>query len=804
MRVIKIIFSICILVSMHFTAFAQGRISGIVKDASNGERLIGATVYCSGKGTVTDLNGFFTLSLNKGDSITFSFVGYSPQKIYASGLVDTLVGINLMAGKLLDQVEVRTSRLPESNISTLSPMELQSLPSLSGKPDVMRAMQLLPGIMSQSEGSSLLLVRGGNPGENMYLLDNVPLIYVNHLGGFMSAFNPDIINNLDLYKGAFPSRFGGKLSSIVNITQREGNNSAFKGSYHIGLTDLSLTFEGPLSKNTTYIVTGRKTLFDAYFWAVSSLSEGNGAKVLYGFHDINAKVSWKADARNSFHFNVFQGDDYWLFKSKVDKDVPDEKSRLTYIWGNTMVSAGWKYMASTRLFAENTIAYTRYRNSENQKLSYMGEEGVTSLYSDFSSSVDMLTAISAWKFFVNDNWKLNFGLNSFFTSMLPVSAKRSNQDFPIKFLKSNTLENALYLENHFVLPWRMELTAGLRGLYYHNGGFNNIKLEPRLLVQQRLNANHQLNMSYMYVNQFSHLLFTPGSLFSNEVWIPAGGHILPSKSNQYTLGWTGDFNDGTYMAEVNLYYKDLIDLATYKEGFFNLRGDANWQSKIESGGKGEAWGAEFFLRKTKGKYTGFASYAWSRATRIFPEINHGQPYRFDYDRPHIISLSASRHFNKRASLTIAWVYQTGQPYTPVIGRQLIPSLEYDEEGRPYMYEAYIYGDRNSSRMKNYHRLDISYSVNRFSINNKLYATWTFGLYNAYNRKNPVYYYYNTGPSGEIINPESSGMAYKPYSLYQLALFTIIPTVSYRYYFNQRDKSERPSFQQRLKNLLYHE
>ncbi|NLF43996.1 MAG: TonB-dependent receptor, partial [Bacteroidales bacterium] len=184
---------------MHFTAFAQGRISGIIKDASNGERLIGATVYSADKGTVTDLNGFFTLSLNKGDSITFSYVGYSPEKIYVSGLADTLVGINLMAGKLLGQVEVRTSRLPESNISTLSPMELQSLPSLSGKPDVMRAMQLLPGIMTQSEGSNLLLVRGGNPGENMYLLDNVPLIYVNHLGGFMSVFNADIINNLDLY-----------------------------------------------------------------------------------------------------------------------------------------------------------------------------------------------------------------------------------------------------------------------------------------------------------------------------------------------------------------------------------------------------------------------------------------------------------------------------------------------------------------------------------------------------------------------------------------------------------------------------
>lgn len=803
MRIIQLLFLACSMLFIQLTAHAQIRVSGLIKDASNGERLIGATVLYSGKGTLTDNNGFFSLSLAKGDSITFSYVGYATEKIYVSGRADTLLEINLLPGTLLGQVEVKATRIPGNNVATLSPLEIQSLPSISGKPDVMRAMQLLPGIMTQSEGSSLLLVRGGNPGENMYLFDHVPLIYVNHLGGFMSVFNPEIINSLDLYKGAFPARYGGKLSSIVNITQREGNNSQFKGSYHLGLTDLSLTFEGPLSKNTSFIVTGRKTVFDLLMLTFSSLDQGNDAKAFYGFHDINAKVSWRPDTRNSFHFNIFQGDDYWNFMQKKKKNFPDEKSKISYIWGNWMLSAGWKHIASPRLFVENNIAYTRYRNSERQRFSFGSDEGVVKRNSWFMSSVDMLTAVSAWKYLATDNWKLNFGLNSSYTTLLPAFAKHSHQDFPIAFSKSNTLENALYLENHFTLPWQLELTAGIRGVHYMNGSFQDFKAEPRLVLQRNLAENHQVNLSYMHVNQYSHLLFAPGSLFSNEVWIPAGNHILPSKSNQYTLGWAGSFAEGNYLSEANLYYKTLTDLATYKEGFVNLKGDANWQSKVESGGKGEAWGAEFMLRKTKGTVTGFVSYIWSRAIRIFPEINKGLAFPFDFDRPHSISLSVSHHFNKRTSLHASWVYQTGLPYTPVMGRQLIPSLDYDEDGRPLMYEAYIYGQRNSSRMKDYHRLDISYTINRYSAD-KLYATWTLGLYNAYNRKNPVYYYFNTSATGEIINPESSGTAYKPFALYQLSLFPIIPNVSYKYYFNQKAKTIKPPIKERLKKLLYHE
>jgi hypothetical protein len=783
------------------SAQTQQRVSGFVTDAITGERLIGATVSVPGRGVATDNNGYFVFSHTGSDSITVSFVGYTPFHLWADSRSDTIVNVTLNPGRELAEIQITASPPARNNVARLSMAELYSLPSLSGKPDVMRALQFLPGIMSQSEGSSLLLVRGGNPGENIYLFDNVPIIYVNHFGGFMSVFNPDIINSLDVYKGNFPSRYGGKLSSIVNISQREGNKSRFEGSYHIGITDVSVSLEGPLHDNMSIIFTGRKTLFDLLFFAASSLSEGNSANVFYGFHDVNTKLSWKPNTRNSLHLNLFQGDDYFNFTNKKSKENPDDRSRMIYIWGNWMISGGWKHVASPRLFSESNISFTRYRNKEKQTLSYKNDETLVKQNFKYISSVDMFTAVSNWKYQATDGWDVNFGLNSNLAILLPVYSELPFQSLDVRFETIPTIENALYLENHIKLPFNAELVAGVRGVHFNNGRYSTIRPEPRFSLLKNIGTNHQINLGYMQVNQFSHLLFTPGSLFSNEVWIPAEKNILPSRSNQYTLGWMGSFAKGGYQSEVNLYYKDLSDLATYKEGFTHLRADENWRSKIESGGKGEAWGMEFMLRKTSGNYTGFASYTYSRATRAFPNINNGETFPFEFDRPHSISLAISHHFSKRISINATWVFQSGLPYTPVLARQLTPSLEHEEDELPFLYETFIYGERNSARMKHYHRLDVSFTFNKFNEANQLRSVWTLGLYNAYNRKNPVFYYYSTDHMSGFSNPDNPGMEYQPSKMYQLAIFPIIPTVSYKHYLG---RSQRKSFKERLQKLLYHD
>jgi hypothetical protein len=808
---------------------AQRTISGFVKDSISGERLIGATLQSGENGTVTDHNGFFALLSTGSDSLHVSYVGYSTLSMQVKGNTDTLVELNLVPGISIGEVEVTSRQVVRNNMISLTPAEINALPSITGKPDVMRALQLMPGVMGQSEGSGLLLVRGGNPGENMYLFDHVPLIYVNHFGGFMSVFNPDIINSVDVYKGNFPARYGGKLSSIVNITQREGNQSGFKGSYHLGITDLSLSLEGPLSDKTTLIFSGRKTLFDALMMAASGLIEGNGAIVSYGFHDINAKFSWKPNTQNSFHVNLFQGDDYWRFKAKKVEDMPDFNSRTVYVWGNWMLSGGWKHISSAKLFGESNIAFTRYRNREQLNFSFANANTEVNREVSHFSSFNMVSAVSDWKYFANPAWTINFGVNSSLGSILPVRSENSGLASPEDYTTTNTLENAVYVDNNIELPLDFELQAGLRGVHFASVDYDVLRLEPRASLTKYFRNNQQVNVGYMQVNQFSHLLFTPGSIFSNEVWIPSDNTIKPAISDQFNLGWMGGFKENQYQAEVNFYYKSLEELATYKEGFSNLRGDPNWQDKIETGGTGEAWGAEFLLRKTRGRFTGFVGYTYSRATRKYKGINNGETFTFDFDRPHSISLNINHEFNKRSSISVSWVYQTGLPYTPVTARYMIPSLEYEDEATirntapvnapemarnisqlfeypdtesPHMYEVFIYGERNSARMRNYHRLDVSYTLKKFTSEDKLISSWTFGLYNAYNRQNPVYYYYNTTANAEIINPEYPDIAYKPFNLYQLTLFPVIPNISYRYYFGQKEASERKSFKDIINHIIF--
>ena len=798
----RIYIFLLILTFFNIQALGQTSVSGFVRDSVTGERLIGANVLESSNtaGTITDNNGYFAVNLKMPAFINISFVGYVTRTVKISAEKDTLLQISLTPGVQLKEMNIIANNNPKPNVIRLDNRELLRIPSLTGKPDILKASQLMPGIKGQSEGSGLLLVRGGNPGENLYLLDNVSLIYVNHLGGFMSVFNPDIINNLDIYKGGFPARYGGKLSSVVDITQKEGNTAGRKGSYSLGVTDFSLTLEGPLSKKASYIFTGRKTFYELFSIALSSAGQGNTSIIAYGFHDVNGKVSWKKDDKNSFHLNIYQGDDYLNFWSK--KTVfNDEKNRLKYVWGNWLTSANWKHVINHKIFSEQTVSYSRYRVSTRQKFEYREAGALNEVVSRDFSTVQDISVQSVWKYFPVDKWKVNFGAKSSLLFHLPNYSYKSDMgDNPDKeYIFSN--ESAIFVENDIELPAGFRMNAGLRLVNYLSAGFSVLSPEPRLLVEKRINGNMAVNAGVTIVNQYSHLLFTPGAIMSNEVWVPSGKNIKPSVSNQYFAGWACNYAAGMYTAETNLYLKTLRNLITYKEGYLNLKGDNNWHKKVETGGKGTAYGTEILIKKNSGKWTGFVSYAYSRSLRQFPGINGGKEYVFEYDRPHTASVFVSHQFSRKLSFSLTWVYQTGLPYTPVIGRQLTQSLNPDENGNYIYYEAFIYGNRNSARMKDYHRLDLGLTLNRISPDNQVYAKWNFSVYNAYNRQNPVYYYYNTTATGEIINPETSGTAYKPFNMYQLTLFPVIPMVSYTRFINPA-ANKKISFKDRLRNLLF--
>ena len=798
-----------LMVTSTLIAQQQVRISGFVKDKISGESLIGANIVEPGtsNGTMADYNGYFSIVIKNPSSLQFSFLGYKSNLIKFGIKKDTLVNVFLVPGEeQLSEVIVSAQRKTNFNVATINYKQMTQIPSLGGKPDVIKSLQLMPGISSQNEGSSLMLVRGGDPGQNLYLFDNVPIIYVNHLGGFMSVFNPDIINNIDVYKGGFPSRYGGKLSSVVDITQREGDNSGLKGSLGIGITDASFTVEGPLKiKNTSFIITGRKTLIDPLMAFVSSLSDGSNYIISYGFHDINGKVTWKPNEKNSISLNIYQGDDYLNYWSTGVKNSA-EKYRLGNVWGNWLVSVRLNSLISSKLYASNSISFTRYRLKEFMKYSLTGNADPVKFNSRYRSIVQDISYRSGLKYNASENWLIDFGLQTSFLRLIPNDTYMSNIDVQQSVIINNSLETALYADNKITFLNNNSVIPGIRIVNHLTGGYTGFSFEPRMNLNIAVTKNHTLNASYMRVAQYSHLVFTTGSIMNNEVWIPAGKNIPAAKSDQYTLGWNAGIKDNSYTTEMNVYFKKMYNLSTFKEGYASLIGDENWVSKVETGGKGESVGLEFLIRKNSGNWTGFVGYVLSKTTRQFPGINNGEKYIFDYNRPHSLSVNISHKLNEKISFNLVWIYQTGLPYTAAIGRQYLPSLQKDYNGASYYYEALIYGERNGSRLKDYHRLDLGMSYSTLTKRGRNKAIWNFSIYNVYNRHNPVYYYYNTNKSSEIYMPEW-GVEFKPISLYQLSLFPIIPTLSYKVFFDGTSSKiikQKSSLKQKINKWLYYE
>jgi hypothetical protein len=800
------------MITSSLSAQNQVRVSGFVKDELSGERLIGANIIeaGTGNGVMADYNGYFSIVIKTVSSLQFSHIGYKSLTVNYNLSKDTLVNISLVPDpEQLDEVVVTASRTARFNVVNIDYNQMVQIPSLGGKPDVIKSLHLMPGISSQNEGSSLMLVRGGDPGQNLYLFDNIPVIYVNHLGGFTSVFNPDIINNIDVYKGGFPSRYGGKLSSVVDITQKEGDNSKLKGSLGIGVTDISFALEGPLKfKNTSFILTGRKTLTDPLLALASSLSGGSGYIISYGFHDINGKFTWKTDSKNTLSLNLYQGDDYLNYWSSDDRNS-EEKYRLGNVWGNWLVSARWNSLVSSKLYSSNSISFVRYRLKEFMRYSLTNINDTVKYSSRYQSSVRDISYRSAWKYNASKNWVLDFGIQSSLLTFLPDDIYQTGKDIQQTPDIINSLETALYADNKISFLKNNALIPGIRIVNYTTRDYSDFSLEPRLSLNIAVNDDHMLNASFMRVTQNSHLIFTTGAIMNNEVWIPAGNEIPAAQSDQFTLGWNGGFIKNRISSELNIYYKKMYNLSALKEGYASLMGDENWITKVETGGKGESKGIELLLRKNSGKWTGFVSYALSKTTRQYPGINEGLEYVFDYDRPNMLSVNASYKFSDRLTFNLLWVYQTGLPYTAAIGRQYVPSMQKDQDGNYYYYEALVYGERNSSKMKDYHRLDLGLSYSTFTKRNNK-AVWNFSLYNAYNRHNPNYYYYNTNKTGEIYNPEWA-TEFKPLFLYQFSLFPVIPTVSYKVYFDNHSsrnniqetgRKQKSTFKQKFYNWIY--
>ncbi|MEG1762149.1 MAG: carboxypeptidase-like regulatory domain-containing protein, partial [Bacteroidales bacterium] len=774
--------------------FSQ-RVSGFVHSGQSKESLIGATLYDmkTQGGTVTDANGYFSwVSKSPSVHLRVTYLGYASQDIHLNLTSDTLLYIQLQSkGIELPEAEVFASARPKFNVISLSSQQLNMIPSITGKPDIMKALQFMPGFQTQGEGSSIIMVRGGSPGENQYLLDNIPLIYVNHLGGFFSVFNPDMINGLEVYKSNFPSRFGGKLSSVMNITQKQGDRSGIKGNLSIGISDFSFSVEGPMSQKSSFILTGRKSMIDPFMAMLGAIVPENNFIMFYGFHDVNAKFSWFPDAKNSFHLNIYEGDDYLNHWTQTVNPEGSSKNQIGHIWGNVLTSAHWRRTLSKQWHIENSLSYTRYRLKDLNTVKSLNSDIEKDKKNIYLSSIQDLSLRSSAKYSFSSWWNLEFGLQASWFLNKPnerIEYKNSKKTHYVD--PQNSLDLALYWDNDFCIGRYIDLHVGLRLNTYLIKKYFKFSPEPRASIDFKITKDQILNLGYMRISQNTQLLFVPGSINNSEIWIFSDKDIPTSYSNQYNLGWKGFFHKQMFEVGLELYYKDFSGLSTMKNGYTTISGDAFWKQKIAINGIGTAYGIEFLLRKNIGKWTGFTSYTYARSFRQFADINQGHSYVYDYDRPHTFTLGVNWQITQKWSVSLTWIYQTGLPYTPAIGSQLVPSTNIgsnikivanddpnqdpsDPSGLKliaYFYPEYlalIYGEQNSARMRDYHRLDIGAQYNYITKRGRR-ACWSISIYNVYNRHNPYYYYYNEpgNTGGGLYNPATTQDKFRPISLYQ--------------------------------------
>jgi len=794
-----LIFILCIFCTIK--SFAQQiTVSGFVNDNANGERLIGANVIIEDgakssqrlSGTVSDKDGYYRIVVSPPVKIRYTYIGYTSQTIDITETKSISRNISLEPTEsTIEGVEIiaqEEKMLPQFNVSSLSAKEIERIPSLGGKADVLKAALLLPGIETTNEASSLLLVRGGNPGENMFLLDNVPLIYVNHLGGFMSVFNTDMINSMTIYKGGFPAKYGGKLSSVIELAQREGDKHKLKGSINAGVTDVGFTIEGPTPiKNSSFIITGRKTLLDYFMMSygfILDLAFDTEMIPMFGFHDVNGKFTWRPDDKNTLSLNVYQGDDYLK--------IWGDEYTFSNIWGNVLVAGNWDRVISPKLMMSNTLSYVRYRTRNAVHYESTRYYDTTMMDRRHWSKVNDISFRSLFKYSVLKKWDMEFGINSSFFLYNPNDYSFiTNLDTIIRKGTLNSFENSIFIDNKISLfKDVVNASLGARLVHYNSSGYQKLSIEPRANVNINVNENHIINLSYMRVTQNSHMIFTPGFLLNDEMWLPAGDYAPTSSSDQYSIGWQGKFLDNQLQTELGVYYKTLNDLVIFKEGLSSMEGDMDWRNKLEVGGIGKSKGVEMLIRKPQGKITGFLAYTLSRTTRQFENINDGKEFVFEFDRTHSISINAAYKINKKWSVSATWNYSTGTPFTPIIGKYLTfwsggySTGYYDDEGNfiyDYVYiehdlqETAIYGERNSERTQSYHRLDLGAVYSKIGKRGRN-VEWTFSIYNAYNRKNPFQYYYST--VYDYANPD----AYAPIKLHKMSIFPIIPSVSYKVYF----------------------
>ncbi len=769
-------------------------VSGYISDAASGEKIIGATLTTSDNihYAISNSYGYYILSLNpSNDSVSLkaSYVGFSPSAITIKPDRNLKIDFDLDSRNILNEVVVNAEktavyeRRKEMSIVTVPVAKVTVMPSIGGESDLLKSLQLMPGIQSGNEASSSLYVRGGSPDQNLMVIDDVPVYYVNHLGGFVSTFNSDAIKSMKLVKGGFPSQYGSRLSSVLDVRMKEGNMKEFHGNGMIGVIASKIMVEGPIKKDTTsYMLSVRRFMYDLITRPLTKAFSIDGTSVGYHFYDLNVKINHIISPTDRLYLSFYSGGDKILTRKKTQTDL----NKMTLEWGNILGSFRWNHLYSDRLFSNITLYSTRYRLSNDFINTFTRDKIKEKTSSGYWSGIVDLSVKADFDYFVNQNYKVKFGGTSICHYFNPNTTSYHSVensaavDTSFGSKKQKGFENAAYLENEISVGTRFFTNIGLRLTDYQTQNRNFFSVEPRFLSTFTIGENALLKASYSQMNQYIHLLTGSGPNMQNDIWVPVTDVIKPSLSKQFAFGLERTFRNGMYEVSLEVYHKTMNNLISYKDGVATLSSVSDWQTQVETNGTGKSYGLEFLLQKIKGPITGWIAYTYSKTTRQFENKNNGKPYPFKYDRTHDISIVYLQKIKSNIQFSATWVYGTGNPYTLASGKyKMMPEIinELINESN-YLNYGQVYDDLNSYRMRAYHKLDVGINFNKTV--KRGVRTWSINIYNLYNRQNPYYYFLDTtyqfDQQGQVI-PGLTRTVLK-----QQSYFPIIPSFSYSFRF----------------------
>lgn len=783
--------SLALLVLFLFTAtstFAQKKftLSGYVKDDTNGESMPGANVYIveNKQGAATNTYGFYSLTLPEGTyTVSVSFVGFQDFKQQVQLNKDTRLNINLKIKAIeAKEVEITGTRIEQNLKSTdmgrveVSVEEMKKLPAFFGEVDLVKIVQLIPGVKNGGEGNTGLYVRGGGPDQNLVLLDEAVVYNAAHLLGFFSVFNSDAVKTVDLHKGGMPAQYGGRLASVLDITMKEGNMKKYQVDGGIGLIASRLTAQGPIKKDTSsFIISARRTYLDVLiqpFVRETSPTKGSG----YYFYDLNTKLNYRLSDKDRLFISGYFGRDVFTFKST------ESGFNIRIPWGNATVSTRWNHLFSNKLFLNTSLIFSDYQFESNVEQTAF-KFNVFSGVRDYNAKMDF-----TW--YPSYRHTVKFGANYIYHRFTPnnASGELVGEEFslgPPEQIFAH--ESAVYLSDDFDVNDKLRIHAGLRGSMFNQvgpftrylkdeNGFTNDSivygqgepiqtypnLEPRLMMRYQLNAKSSIKASYTMNYQYIHITSLANQSLPTDLWFPSTALVRPQKGIQYSLGYYRNFKENAWEASVEAYYKSMENQVEFKDGTLPSDGLNDNVDNFLTFGRGEAYGAEFFLKKSLGDFSGWIGYTLSWTTRTFPELNNGKTFFARYDRRHDLSLVLSYDLNEKWSFGTVFVFASGN-------LMWLPTNLYYFEGKPVLQ----YGERNNYRMPAYHRWDLSATwYTRRS--GKYRANWNFSIYNVYSRLNPYFIYID--PEGDVTQGTFENNAK------MVSLFPIIPSVTYNFSF----------------------